>query len=391
MRRRRSRSSLVAPLLGASLALGACEAASSGSASGADAPIPVWTLAEQPRVDIGGASADGPAMFFGAMSATRLSDGRIVVGDGGSSELRIFGPDGRHLRTTGGKGSGPGEFSYLTWVGRFAGDSILAYDESTRRLAAYGPSGDLAGTVSLSLPDTPRFPVMVGVFEDGRLLARPGFDRRFGRGERRDTVPFLIYARTGERADTIVTHPGTERFFVATPEWATQWEVGFGRDAFAAVAGDLAVIGSSDRHEVGLFDAAGRLVQRLRADVPATPVAEADVVAWRARLASQVRGPLVEQRRRQLADIPHRPTYPAFAGLAVSAAGDYWLREYPRAGDLDAPARWVVYGRDGTPRARVTTPARFRLLEVGADWVLGHWSDSEDVSHLQLYDLRRDR
>lgn len=390
MRRRSRRSSLLTAVVTLPLTLAGC-GVSPAADSGGREPFPTWTLAERPQVDIGGAAADGPAMFFGWMSATRLSDGRIVVADGGSGELRIFGPDGRHLRTMGGKGGGPGEFNVLMWVGRFAGDSILAYDESTRRLAAYGPSGDYAGTVSLALPNTPRFPVVIGAFADGRILARPGFDRVFGRGERRDTVPVLIYTRTGERADTAATLPATERWFVATPEWATTWEVGFGREAYAAVAGDLAVLGSSDAYAVGLLDAGARRPRWLRAERPAAPVPEADVAAWRARLAGQVQGRLAEQRRRQVDEIPHRDTYPAFAGLAVSAAGDYWLREYPPAGDLDAPARWVVYARDGTPRARVTTPARFAVLEIGDSWVLGRWRDDDDVLHLQLYELRRDR
>jgi hypothetical protein len=41
-------------------------------------------------------------------SAVRPPDGRIAVSDGGTSQVRIYGPDGRHLVSAGGPRSGPG-------------------------------------------------------------------------------------------------------------------------------------------------------------------------------------------------------------------------------------------------------------------------------------------
>ena len=382
-------------LLALAAAGAACsDAADASSAGGAAQPrLPVWTLDPRPRVDVGGEDAAGPAEFFGQMAATRLSDGRIVVADGGSRELRFFGPDGRHLRTTGGKGGGPGEFNFLTWAGRIAGDTILAYDESTRRVSTFAPSGEFVRAHVLAPPDERRFPEVVGAFRDGRILARLGFDRIFGRGERRDTVPFLVFSRDGRSADTVVTLPGTERWFVVHPgQGASQFTVGFGRDVHASVSGDVAVIGASDRYEVGLYDSSGRLVQRLRGETtPATPTDD-EVTRWRATLlVPEDAYPGAAARNRATSEVPYRPTYPAFAELVMSATGEYWLREYPPAGDPLAPGRWIVYDRGGRPRARVSTPARFTVLEVGADHVLGRWRDESDVSHLRLHDLRRPR
>ena len=378
---------------GVALACSGPADASSPDAGAGQARLPVWSLDARPRVDVGGADAEGPAEFFGTMAATRLSDGRLVVADGGSKELRFFGPDGRHLRTTGGKGGGPGEFNFLTWVGRIAGDTVLAYDESTRRVSTFSPTGDFVRAHALTPPDERRFPEVVGAFRDGRILARLGFDRVFGRGERRDTVPFIVFSRDGRSADTVVTLPGTERWFVVHPgQGASQFTVGFGRDAHASVSGDLAVIGASDRYEVGLYDPAGRLVQRLRGEQKARAPTGDDVTRWRATLlVPEDAYPGAAARNRATSEVPFRPTYPAFAELAMSATGEYWLREYPPAGDLLAPGRWIVYDRTGTPRARVSTPARFTVLEVGADYVLGRWRDAQDVSHLRVHDLRRPR
>lgn len=45
-----------------------------------------------------------------------LPDGRFAVADAQAEEVRIFDPDGRHLRTFGGKGAGPGELQGMQGV-----------------------------------------------------------------------------------------------------------------------------------------------------------------------------------------------------------------------------------------------------------------------------------
>ena len=52
-------------------------------------------------------------MLDGVIDALVLSDGRIVVANQGTYELRVFNPSGIHFDTWGGEGEGPGEFPYL--------------------------------------------------------------------------------------------------------------------------------------------------------------------------------------------------------------------------------------------------------------------------------------
>lgn len=68
---------------------------------------PGWTLEETLR--IGTIDGDGPASFGGIRGVAVLEDGRLAVLDGIAQEVRVFGPDGVHLATYGGKGGGPGE------------------------------------------------------------------------------------------------------------------------------------------------------------------------------------------------------------------------------------------------------------------------------------------
>src|SRR5690606_5816123 len=69
-----------------------------------------WSLSLEPILEIGVLEGDPAYMFSQMRGPRRLSDGSIVVLDGATSEVRIFDAEGRHLRTFGRKGQGPGEF-----------------------------------------------------------------------------------------------------------------------------------------------------------------------------------------------------------------------------------------------------------------------------------------
>jgi len=72
---------------------------------GADA----WEVVSPATVEIGVAEGEDVYQLFDVSGATRLGNGTIVVANAGTQEIRFCGADGRHLRTAGGSGRGPGE------------------------------------------------------------------------------------------------------------------------------------------------------------------------------------------------------------------------------------------------------------------------------------------
>lgn len=70
-----------------------------------------WHVSSEPTVPIG--VVDGPPeyQFHDIADVLRLPDGRIVVVNEGSAELRFYASDGSHLRSVGGQGGGPGSFT----------------------------------------------------------------------------------------------------------------------------------------------------------------------------------------------------------------------------------------------------------------------------------------
>ena len=101
-----------------------------------------WILDTSSVIDIGSQSADLNQEFSGFVIPVLLSDGRIVVANGGTSELRFFGPDGKWIKSVGRRGAGPGEFESLGWLDVGAGDTLRTYDWDLRRLSVFSPAGD---------------------------------------------------------------------------------------------------------------------------------------------------------------------------------------------------------------------------------------------------------
>ena len=101
-----------------------------------------WHIGTEPTVSIGELEGSEPYLLDRVGDALVLPDGRIVVANGGSDELRVFDASGIHVVTWGGRGEGPGEFTNLGQVHRWPGDSLLALYSQARRLTALDPEGN---------------------------------------------------------------------------------------------------------------------------------------------------------------------------------------------------------------------------------------------------------
>jgi hypothetical protein len=86
-----------------------------------------WTVGSEPMLSLGAADSAPEYEFAGIEGALRLPDGRIVVADAGSREIRFYGADGGFLGATGRRGEAPGEFELIDDMGYGPGDSIWVY------------------------------------------------------------------------------------------------------------------------------------------------------------------------------------------------------------------------------------------------------------------------
>ena len=114
-------------------------------AAGYEDSLPVWDVPGKPVLDIGGGEETGQQLDL-IRGAVRLGDGRIVVANAGTSELRVFDSTGKYLYAIGRKGQGPGEFVSLGMVWRLPGDTLVAMDYQLRRFSVFVPSGEFVSS-----------------------------------------------------------------------------------------------------------------------------------------------------------------------------------------------------------------------------------------------------
>ena len=114
--------------------------------------------------------SERPEEFQRAVSVVVGPGGEIFVADA-ADEVRVFGPDGAHIRTFGREGEGPGEFVSLyslAWVG----DRLLSLDLGAGRIGEWSHGGRVAGPA-----------LRAGTGERVTVLS-PLLSRRAGRGLR---------------------------------------------------------------------------------------------------------------------------------------------------------------------------------------------------------------
>jgi hypothetical protein len=350
------------------------------------ADLPEWTLGPDPAVEIGAVDGPGHDLHW-PRAASRLPGGAIIVANRGSNEIREFDASGRYVRSLGRKGAGPGEFQNLSWTGWLDGDTIVGYDPPNRRLTVFAPDGSVARTVTLPLPNTSSFPEVAGILANGSVLAYPGFDRVFSRGERRDTIAYMIYPPDGSRADTLGSYAGPERFFHILPDFALTMDVPFGRNAYAAARGNHVVLGSSDALALDVHDGDGALLRRIRIVIPPLPVSSAEAEAQRDSAIAAFPERMRDAYREMQELAPRRETHPAFTALALDDDGRIWVR-LPATTAAPA-AQWLILSSTGAPVGRLSIGAGLEIEEVGRDYVLIRSTDADGVESIRLHSLSR--
>ncbi len=75
-------------------------------------------------------------------------EGNIYVADSKEVCVKVFDKNGKHIRTFGKKGQGPGEIQFFTRVHMFAGKEIMIYDMGNNRLSFYSLDGEFLREIS---------------------------------------------------------------------------------------------------------------------------------------------------------------------------------------------------------------------------------------------------
>ncbi len=351
-----------------------------------------WRVADTPFLDMGVMDGDPNYQFFQVAGAARLSDGRIAVANAGTSQVRFFDPEGRFLNATGGKGGGPGEFQGLGWVHPTRGDSLLTYDWRNRRASVLAPDGSFARSFDLTvLGAAYSLPAVADVFPDGEILL--GADMFLSgeetvMGAARDSAIYYVLDPEGEVRHTLGAFPGGSYYQTTDGESWVGGGLVFGPTGQAVVWDDGFYYGSAEAYEIQFRSRSGGLKRLVRLAYQRRPITREDIDTYIADRMARARN---EERRQiyrtMFENRPFPDRMPAYDGLLVDAEGYLWVAEYRPPGD-DQP-RWRIFDDRGAYLGILETPKRFRIFEIGSDYLLGRWADERDVEHIRMYGLVR--
>ena len=339
-----------------------------------------WQVTAAPVLTIGASDGTEPAYLFTRISgAARLSDGRIVVAEESQRELRFFGADGVHLRTVGGKGGGPGEFSHqLAEIQILPGDTILAFQSFdvpwTSRFTDQGDFVDqwrfdprLAWRPGLNLEND------FELLADGRLAFQLDTMKR-------STAP--EYDRLRKNALTLIVDRDRN---VDTVGWRS-----FPRGTLMTFSRRIldgrgsALLTDPDRPMIWSIDLqTGRLDSTTWDAGPRTPVTDSMKTEFIDRLVGSMPSAQREQWRSRVA-LPD--SLPYFAAVLVAPDGNYWIEELPST--QDATGIWRIRDKTGKAVGRIRLPKE-SIMEVGDDYVLTVARDEEGVPYVRMYSLSR--
>ncbi|WP_420636831.1 6-bladed beta-propeller [Candidatus Palauibacter sp.] len=356
-----------------------------------DAPAPdsrlPWEFGTQPSLSIGAVDSGEADQLFQVTDATRLPDGRIVIANSGSNELRAFNADGSHAATWGGRGEGPGEFvSYSpTVVASWPGDSIAAVNPWGTRLSLFDADGNHGRDVPL---DASLLNV-VDLLPDGNIFTSgSGGLRRNMTGSSglvRSNAEWEILDADGTLLASLGEFPGSEFYAIFAPDGSLEGGMPhpFGRGTMGAVWGKLVAIGVQDSYEIKAFATDGSLVRTVRRAGDLESPAQADLDEYYARRYADLPDEDRISNLNAVRDMPLVESWPAFSEILSDRAGYLWVREY-------RTAAWTVFDPEGRVQGLIETPPDLRTFEIGEDYILGWVYDELGVEYVQLWSLSRE-
>ncbi len=350
-----------------------------------------WHVSTVPQVDIGDLAQGPEYQLFQVRDVATLGDGRILVANDGSREIRVYGPDGEFLAAWGGHGEGPGEFLSVIELAHSADRQILAWDGVRNVLNRFDQTGRFVGSTPMG-GGFVSAAWTVDLLPGGRMLLPilDGFGVDTPEGLYRRPLHFVVYDPAADRTVEYGSWDGPETYVETAGTSVRAAVLAFGGSADGAVTTDGRVhIAQGSDPEIRSYDEDGDLLRIVRWDAGPTVPADAAIATARERdLANNADdAPARAFVEAQYAVIPEGRALPFVVSLVSGPDGEVWSQRFSVVGE--GPWLWDVFDSEGVHTAVVEMPADFHPTEIGVDYVVGTSRDTADVEHVLLYGLDR--
>jgi hypothetical protein len=356
-------------------------------------PGEAWQVADEPILEIGVEDGEEPYELYRVLDALRLQDGRIVISNAGTGELRFFDHEGTHLWNAGRHGQGPGEFGEFSSMRVWAGPrrTLVATDNGNGRVNTFSSNGEFLSSARIEPVPGGIPPNILGGFGDGTWLAVRGAGALTGapgaiiRGSRQ----YFRYNSNGQPAESL-----TE--IQAPPRYVHNYG-----DVTHYPFIPLTARPSVAAGRLWLFTGDGQTPQIERRRLDGTLNS---FIRWpdsdrrrTAEVYDRYREESLDDAQDQVQrrlyahyyelDLPIPEYLPAYQGLLVDDEGYLWVEGY-RLPWENRP-HWKVFDPDGRWLGTVETPVGLRPYQIGRDFLLGRHRDHLGVERIRVYVLEK--
>lgn len=354
-----------------------------------------WRVGEDLRI---GAVAGDPDYEFGVIADMEVDDaGRIYVLDSQAQSIRVYGPDGRFLRSFGRSGAGPGELSASAHAILLAADTLFVPDLRHQRVSKYTTDGKPAG--SFAIAAGPRLPIHWEVTADGELvfqlvpIAMGGADRQPG-------APIVLRPRDGGPPQTLIEMPGSFLFGDRPGEFMIMARA----PVWTLAPDDHLITGHTDAYRFEVYNRDGALTRVIRkVHTPRQLTAEDQAKIRRAlRTAFEQQGTPPAAVDRIVGQIRIAETLPAInTRILADPQGHLWVQQTeipdperiastgdPASVEPESP-RWDVFDPEGRYLGVVLLPESFRLRRIVGDALYGVTRNELDVPYVTRLRISR--
>lgn len=344
-------------------------------------------ISEEPVLIIGEDEEDENQFFSRVRGMGRLSDGSVVAADHTAAEVRIYDNTGKHLRSMGRHGEGPGEFlnPYILWV--TAGDTLWVGNFRPWSYNVFTAEGQFVRRVTLE-------PLYLnpsgagGVLDNGYTVnertewgTRQEEDFSF-----KDTMIVELHDPSGALVSSLARIPNVN--------WGTvREETNFWLyplfSSFAEVdaRGSTIVLAHGSKAEVRVLDDELNLRTIIRWLEPDREVTSTDVRAWREdymeRRAQSSPDWRPSEDARLSRERPVADLFPVMSSVIVGRDGRIWINSYDRPREERG---WLAFGSGGEFICHMDQlPGD--PWEFGADYVLLLHESEHGPESVRMYHL----
>lgn len=359
-----------------------------------------WSIAPEPSTEIGSAEGDPEYMLFSVSDALRMPDGRIVVVNNGSREVRFYDSTGRYLDALGGEGEGPGEFRAPWRVRRLEGDTLVVWDMGYPGSLSF--FDEAANYVDRSTIDRARLSVAMPQWfaEGGELLPDGTFllhlfkqeAPNMGRvGRYRSAGGWILSPVDVSRVDTVGFFLGREQFGYEYDGQVSSNGLQYGLNTFVTGGGAPVriYVADSGQYEIRVFSSRGVIETIIRRSQEPIPVTE-DEIREAADQYRQRLDQVPEEYRARLSAylevVEYPETKPALGTMKVDTEGNLWVMDTEKVDDHPAMS---VFNPNGEWLGQVVLPTYVQIFEIGPNYVLGMRRNEFGIETVVLYELHK--